>query len=102
MAPPVRTGRAEAWSGVLLVSARMGRKIYMRYRITLLKVAIVLLPSYAAAYFTGEMVWVVPTLVGSGLLAAGVGSSGTTTRLDEDGDDGDDGDESDDEFTDDS
>ena len=68
---------------------------------TLLKVGIVLVPSYAAAYITGEMVWVVPTLVGSGILAAGVGSGSTTTRVDEDADDGDDGDETD-EITDDS
>ena len=60
---------------------------------TLLKVAIVLVPSYAAAYITGEMVWVVPTLVASGILAAGVGSGSTTTRVDEDGDGDDEADE---------
>ena len=48
----------------------------MRHWTTLLKVAIVLVPSYTAAYLTGEMVWVVPTLVASGILAAGVGSRG--------------------------
>ena len=38
-----------------------------------------------AAYLTGEMVWVVPTLVGGGLLASAVGSSErTATRVDED------------------
>ena len=39
----------------------------MRYWIMLLRLAIVLVPSYVAAYLTGEMVWVVPTLVASGL-----------------------------------
>ena len=42
-----------------------------------------------------EMVWVVPTLVASGILAAGVGSRGMTTRLDEDGDGEDDEDTND-------
>ena len=37
----------------------------MRYWIMLLRVAIVLVPSYVAAYLTGEMVWVVPTLIPS-------------------------------------
>ena len=70
----------------------------MRYWIMLLRLAIVLVPSYVAAYLTGEMVWVVPTLVASGLVAAGVNSKTPTTRVDEDGDgdDGDDGDNGDD------
>ena len=67
----------------------------MRYWTMLLKVAIVLVPSYVAAYLTGEMVWVIPTLVASGVVAAGVGSRGKTTRVDEDGDHGDDGDDGD-------
>ena len=57
----------------------------MCYKTTLLRLAIVLVPSYVAAYLTGEMVWVVPTLVGGGLLASAVGSSErTATRVDED------------------
>ena len=70
----------------------------MHYWIMLLRLAIVLVPSYVAAYLTGEMVWVVPTLVASGLVAAGVNSKTPTTRVDEDGDgdDGDDGDNGDD------
>ena len=32
----------------------------MRYWIMLLRLAIVLVPSYVAAYLTGEMVWVLP------------------------------------------
>ena len=54
-----------------------------------------LVPSYVAAYLTGEMVWVVPTLVASGLVAAGVNSKTPTTHVDEDGDHGDDGDDGD-------
>ncbi len=59
----------------------------MQLRSTLLKLAIVLVPSYAAAYLTGEMVWVVPTLVASGILAANLGSveRTATRRVDEDG-----------------
>ena len=57
----------------------------MCYKTALLRMAIVLVPSYAAAYLTGEMVWVVPTLVGCGLLASAVGPSDrTVTRVDED------------------
>ena len=67
----------------------------MRYWIMLLRVAIVLVPSYVAAYLTGEMIWVVPTLVASSLVAAGVNSKTPTTRVDEDGDHGDDGDDED-------
>ena len=55
------------------------------HKTALLRLAIVLGPSYVAAYLTGEMVWVVPTLVGGGLLASAVGSSErTATRVDED------------------
>ena len=61
----------------------------------MLRVAIVLVPSYVAAYLTGEMIWVVPTLVASGLVAAGVDFKTPTTRVDEDGDHGDDGDDGD-------
>ena len=50
----------------------------MCYKTALLRLAIVLGPSYVAAYLTGEMVWVVPTLVGGGLLASAVGSSERT------------------------
>ena len=56
-------------------------------RRALLKAGIVLAPSYSAAYLTGEMVWVVPTLVASGFLAASIGvSDRVITRVDEDGD----------------
>ena len=57
----------------------------MCYKTALLRLVIVLGPSYVAAYLTGEMVWVVPTLVGGGLLVSAVGSSErTATRVDED------------------
>ena len=39
-------------------------------KVVALRLCIVLIPSYAAAYFTGEMVWVVPTLVGSEVIPA--------------------------------
>ena len=63
----------------------------MRILTLTVKVVIVLAPSYLAAWLTGEMVWVVPTLVGSGVIAASIGSvnRAETTRVDEDGDDED-------------
>ena len=68
----------------------------LNYKDAILKAAIVLIPSYAAAYFTGEMVWVVPTLAATSFFAANISTSDLTTkRLDEDGDDdgGDNGDD---------
>lgn len=62
----------------------------MDVRRVLLRIAILLLPSYAAAWLTGEMVWVVPTLAASAAVAASMGAT-SPTRLDEDGD-GEDGD----------
>ena len=60
----------------------------MRILTLTVKVVIVLAPSYLAVWLTGEMVWVVPTLVGSGVIAASIGSvnRAETTRVDEDGD----------------
>lgn len=59
----------------------------MRILTLTVKVVIVLGPSYLAAWPTGEMVWVVPTLVGSGIIAASIGSvnRAKTTQVDEDG-----------------
>ena len=48
-----------------------------------LKAAIVLVPSYTAAYLTEQMVWVVPALVAAGFFAASID---LRTRVDEDGD----------------
>ena len=58
-------------------------------RVALLRAAIVLVPSYGAAYLTESMVWVVPTLAASSFFAASIGSKQTTRNVDED-DDGDD------------
>ena len=56
-----------------------------------------LVPSYTAAYLTDKMVWVVPTLVASGFLAASIGLSKEllVRRVDEN-EDGDGGQEEDD------
>lgn len=63
----------------------------MNLRKALLKAAIVLVPTYTAAYITGEMVWVVPTLAAAGFFAATIGSDpNLTMRVDEDGDGDDD------------
>lgn len=62
----------------------------LNYKDAILKAAIVLIPTYAAAYFLGEMIWVAPTLAATSFFAANISSSDLTTkRLDEDGDDGD-------------
>lgn len=57
----------------------------------LIRAAVLLIPSYTAAYLTGEMVWVVPTLAASGVLASSIGSAADIkpVHVDEDGDDGD-------------
>ena len=61
-------------------------------RRALLKAAIVLVPTYTAAYLTGEMVWVVPTPAAAAFFAASIGSDPhLTTRVDEDGDGDDQG-----------
>ncbi len=63
----------------------------MNLRRALLKAVIVLVPTYTAAYITGEMVWVVPTLAAAGFFAATIGSDpNLTMRVDEDGDGDDD------------
>ena len=59
----------------------------MDFRRTVLRIDILLLPSYAAAWLTGEMVWVVPTLAASAAVAASVGAT-SVTRLDEDDSEG--------------
>ena len=60
----------------------------MRILTLTVKVVIILAPSYLAVWLTGEMVWVVPTLVGSGVIAASIESvnRAETTWVDEDGD----------------
>ncbi|MGR3718128.1 MAG: hypothetical protein ACU0B1_15450 [Thermohalobaculum sp.] len=68
----------------------------MNLKIALLKALIILVPSYTAAYLTDKMVWVVPTLVASGFLAASIGLSSErlAQRVDEN-EDGDSGQEED-------
>ena len=62
-------------------------------KLATLKAAIVLVPSYTAAYLTEKMVWVVPTLVAAGFFAASID---LRTRVDADHDDHDDHDDKDD------
>ena len=58
------------------------------WKLAALKAAIVLGPSYTAAYLTDKMVWVVPTLAATSFFAAGIGIDDTQTarRIDEDAD----------------
>ncbi|WP_299371737.1 hypothetical protein [uncultured Tateyamaria sp.] len=53
-----------------------------------LKAAIVLVPSYTAAYLTDKMVWVVPTLAAAGFFAGTISldQSAVRRRVDDDGD----------------
>ena len=44
-------------------------------RTAILKAVIVLIPSYTAAYLTGQMVWVVPTLVAAAFFATSIDMS---------------------------
>lgn len=57
-----------------------------------LKAAIVLIPSYMAAYLTDKMVWVVPTLAASSFFAATIGLTEQEIRRRVDEEDGDDSD----------
>ncbi|WP_164658652.1 hypothetical protein [Tropicibacter sp. Alg240-R139] len=47
------------------------------------KAAIVLVPSYAAAYLTEKMVYVVPTLAAAGMFAATIDEKDVNRMLDE-------------------
>jgi hypothetical protein len=57
-----------------------------------IKAAIVLLPSYLAAYLTEQMVWVVPTLAAASFFAGTIqiGEAPIRRRVDEDTEDHDD------------
>jgi len=59
------------------------------------KAAIVLIPSYGAAWLTDKMVYVVPTLAAAGFFASTLDltARGQPTRLDEDGEADGDGDD---------
>ena len=54
----------------------------------IVKALIVLVPSYAMAFLTEQMVYVVPMLAATGFLASSLDLSGanTTRRVDDDGD----------------
>lgn len=56
-----------------------------------LKAAVVLIPSYSAAFLTEKMVYVVPTLAAAGFFASSISldSRATSQRVDGDGGDGD-------------
>ena len=60
--------------------------------VPLLRALVILVPSYTAAYLTGEMVYTVPTLAASATVAASIKQSApddTQQRVDEDDVDGD-------------
>lgn len=62
-------------------------RITPNLRLALTKAAIVLGPSYGAAWLTGEIVYVVPTLAAAGFLAAAVENRDINELVDDDGDD---------------
>lgn len=49
-----------------------------------LKAAVVLVPSYAAAYLTGQMVYVIPTLAAASFFAAAIETGDAALRQEED------------------
>jgi hypothetical protein len=59
----------------------------------MLRASTVLIPSYTAAYLTGQMVYVVPTLAAAGFFAASIGGDAPSTRnnIDNEGDEAGDG-----------
>lgn len=70
---------------------KFDRFAYMKphLKLALTKAAIVLTPSYAMAFATEKMVYVVPTLAAAGFVAATLEVSGEaeTRNVDEDGED---------------
>ena len=59
------------------------RRISPNLRAAFLKAAIVLVPSYTAAYLTDKMVYVVPTLAAAGMFAAMIDIKDVNRMLDE-------------------
>ena len=55
-------------------------------KIALLKGAIVLLPSYTAAYITEQMVWVMPAVVAAGFIAGSLTPADDTSKISADTD----------------
>ena len=61
-------------------------------KLAVLKACIVLVPSYAMAYFTDKMVWVVPTLAAAGFFAGTITLDKKSIRRRVDEEDGEGGD----------
>ena len=61
-------------------------------KLAILKAFIVLVPSYAMAYFTDKMVWVVPTLVAAGFFAGTITLDKKSIRRNVDEENGEEGD----------
>lgn len=63
--------------------------MHIHLKSAMLKAAIVLVPSYTAAFLTEKMVYVVPTLAAAGFFAStlDLGGGRSLNRLDEDADD---------------
>lgn len=59
-------------------------RITPNLKLALIKAAIVLGPPYTAAWLTGQMVYVVPTLAAAGFLAAAVGEQDIDKFVDAD------------------
>jgi len=59
---------------------------WLHVKLATAKAAIVLIPSYSAAFFTDKMVWVVPTLAAASFFAGTIDISKATVRrrIDED------------------
>lgn len=62
----------------------------IHFKTAVLKAAVVLIPSYLAAYLTDKMVWVVPTLAATSFFAATIGLSDENIRRRVDEDEGSD------------
>ena len=60
----------------------------LKWKEATIKALIVLVPTYSMAYFTEQMVWVVPTLAATGFFAGTVSfQEDTRRRVEEDTDD---------------
>ena len=56
-------------------------------KLAILRAMVVLIPSYTAAYLTGQMVWTIPTMVAAGFFAAAIGDRKKSTEMvDQEGD----------------
>ncbi len=56
-------------------------------KLAILRALVVLIPSYTAAYLTGQMVWTIPTMVAAGFFAAALGDRNKPSeRVDQESD----------------